>query len=100
MIVLCDYRRWVQAVFRVKGTNCLSNTQIETKVDLHSKDSPKPETEKNTLKELENGLEIDLSEGMAADMFGISPSTDEVTNYFLLIYICVCVCISHCNLFH
>ncbi|KAM7507498.1 hypothetical protein LguiA_017951 [Lonicera macranthoides] len=76
-------RRWVQAVFRIKGTNCLSNTQIETKVNLLSKDSPKPETEHNTLKEPENGLEIDLSEGMAADMFGISPSTDEIIEFNL-----------------
>ncbi|KAK3023178.1 hypothetical protein RJ639_044165 [Escallonia herrerae] len=64
-------RRWVQAVFYSNVVNCLNNRKCEVKLDLVHKES------ENTQKASANGFEIDMSEGVASEMFGVSPSTDE-----------------------
>ncbi|PIN21553.1 putative methyltransferase [Handroanthus impetiginosus] len=64
-------RRWVQAVFRVADTDSMScpttgNELIDSQLDC------------NKAKDDVNGLEIDMSEGMAVEMFGISSSCEEI----------------------
>ncbi|XP_024973341.1 uncharacterized protein LOC112511803 isoform X2 [Cynara cardunculus var. scolymus] len=56
-------RRWVQAAFCLDGGNG----------DIHEKISKKPE----------DGPDIDISEGFAFEMFGISASNDEIMEYKL-----------------
>ncbi|KNA15218.1 hypothetical protein SOVF_100160 [Spinacia oleracea] len=66
-------RRWVQSVFRVSKTengldlnnSALNGESIESEV-------------KETVVEVPLSVEFDMSEDVAAQMFGISPSNDEV----------------------
>ncbi|XP_059644339.1 uncharacterized protein LOC132286091 [Cornus florida] len=67
-------RRWVQAVFRVDGANLLSSTNPAIEADFLSKGSINPEV----VKVPANDFEIDMSEGMAVEMFGFSPSSEEI----------------------
>ncbi|XP_073315487.1 uncharacterized protein [Primulina huaijiensis] len=60
-------RRWVQAVFQ--AAHCI----IESAVSHLQWDNDKP-------KDVENGFEIDLSEGMAVEMFGVPSSSEEVVD--------------------
>ncbi|XP_057799719.1 uncharacterized protein LOC131015361 [Salvia miltiorrhiza] len=61
-------RRWVQAVFRTSETNgvCGGNapSQLQRGCDKREDDI--------------QATEIDMSEGMAVEMFGVSPSIDEI----------------------
>uniref|UniRef100_A0A5B7BJR0 Methyltransferase type 12 domain-containing protein n=1 Tax=Davidia involucrata TaxID=16924 RepID=A0A5B7BJR0_DAVIN len=70
-------RRWVQAVFRLNGANFLSSTKATAEADL-CKQSTKREVKENTSKEPMNDFELDMSEGVAVEMFGVSPSSDEI----------------------
>ncbi|CAK9181448.1 unnamed protein product [Ilex paraguariensis] len=70
-------RRWVQAVFHLDGASCLSSTKTEIKVE-HDKARTNPEILENTSADHASGLDLDISEGLAAEMFGISVSNDEI----------------------
>ncbi|OIW12075.1 hypothetical protein TanjilG_15315 [Lupinus angustifolius] len=67
-------RRWVQAVFRVSdSSNCSSSKEAETN-HLES-DNNDEEIKQNSLNGGLIDSAIDLSEGVAFNMFGISPSS-------------------------
>ncbi|KAA8546213.1 hypothetical protein F0562_003048 [Nyssa sinensis] len=70
-------RRWVQAVFRLNGANLLSITKATVKADV-CKENNKHEVKENTPREPVNDFELDMSEGIAVEMFGISPSNNEI----------------------
>ncbi|KAE9599818.1 putative tRNA(Thr) (cytosine(32)-N(3))-methyltransferase [Lupinus albus] len=67
-------RRWVQAVFRVSDS---SNSSSSREAEINHLDSYKidGEIKQNNLNDGLNDSAIDLSEGVAFDMFGISPSS-------------------------
>ncbi|CAL0322687.1 unnamed protein product [Lupinus luteus] len=67
-------RRWVQAVFRVSDS---SNSSSSKEAMINHLDSDKfdGEIKQNNLNDGLNDSAIDLSEGVAFDMFGISPSS-------------------------
>ncbi|GER35402.1 methyltransferase [Striga asiatica] len=65
-------RRWIQAVFRVVNDNKISFTVYEDEQKDLNRDSAK------TKKDDANGFEIDMSEGMALEMFDISSSREEI----------------------
>ncbi|KAL5783470.1 hypothetical protein ACOSP7_008499 [Xanthoceras sorbifolium] len=70
-------RRWVQAVFRVTdGLNTSSCNEASVKVNLLGQENVKREIAVNALKESVNNFEVDLSESLASEMFGISSSED------------------------
>ncbi|KAL5786393.1 hypothetical protein ACOSQ2_008785 [Xanthoceras sorbifolium] len=70
-------RRWVQAVFRVTdGLNTSSCNKASVKVNLLGQENVKREIAVNALKESVNNFEVDLSESLASEMFGISSSED------------------------
>lgn len=69
-------RRWVQAVFRV-GSG-ISGGKTESKVKFLGKDSDVPEIPKVILEDSANETEVDISEGMALDMFGVSSPKEEI----------------------
>ncbi|KAL8522253.1 hypothetical protein ACS0TY_012405 [Phlomoides rotata] len=64
-------RRWVQAVFQAAETNGLDAT---TENDLVQHLQADRDKKKDDI----NAFEVDMSEGMAVEMFGISPSIEEV----------------------
>lgn len=64
-------RRWVQAVFHLNGVS----KQTEIKLELLAKESSKLD---NNFTDAAIGYEIDMSEGMAVEMFGISNPDDEI----------------------
>lgn len=72
----CGFRRWVQAVFRV-GSG-ISGGKTESKVKFLGKVNDKPEIPKIILEDSANETEVDISEGMALQMFGISSPKEEV----------------------
>lgn len=69
-------RRWVQAVFRV-GSG-ISGGKTESKVKFLGKDNDVPEIPKVILEDSANETEVDISEGMALEMFGISSPKEEI----------------------
>ncbi|EXB57651.1 hypothetical protein L484_002998 [Morus notabilis] len=59
-------RRWIQAVFHISdGINLSANNEAGVQV------------KENMLKDAGENVEVDLSEGFAAEMFGSSPSHDK-----------------------
>ncbi|CAI9093728.1 OLC1v1029280C1 [Oldenlandia corymbosa var. corymbosa] len=62
-------RRWVQAVFRLIAD--------ETATD-EKRDSIRPQVKDITPKSVSNELEVDMSEGMASEIFGTLSSSDEI----------------------
>ncbi|KAL6321178.1 hypothetical protein AAG906_015521 [Vitis piasezkii] len=81
-------RRWLQAVFHFSDGLKSSYTESAIKFDLcqgnvepisSSRNSDQLcRSEENSAKELANDFEVDMSEGMAFEMFGISHSSDEI----------------------
>ncbi|XP_021907622.1 LOW QUALITY PROTEIN: uncharacterized protein LOC110821949 [Carica papaya] len=70
-------RRWVQAVFR--NSDCVkSSSGMETsmKTDQFNQKNVEPEVEKHTSQKPVDNLYFDMSEGLAIEMFGFSPSFD------------------------
>ncbi|KAM6559284.1 hypothetical protein CsatA_028523 [Cannabis sativa] len=58
-------RRWIQAVFHISdGTDQSTNTEAAI------------QGEENVLKRATDNVEVDISDGLAAEMFGDSPSND------------------------
>ncbi|PHU28536.1 hypothetical protein BC332_00629 [Capsicum chinense] len=72
----CSNRRWVQAVFRIgSGT---SGGKTKSKVKFLGKGNDKPEIQKIILEDSANETDVDISEGMALEMFGISSPKEEI----------------------
>ncbi|WCJ42868.1 tRNA N(3)-methylcytidine methyltransferase METTL6 [Euphorbia peplus] len=70
-------RRWIQAVFRFSDiSNSSSCEKTAIKEKLIGEEHRESKFERSTSKETLNGVEVDMSEGLAAEMFGISPSHD------------------------
>ncbi|GKV03643.1 hypothetical protein SLEP1_g15916 [Rubroshorea leprosula] len=66
-------RRWVQAVFRSSdGINTYSCTEAPAKTNLCALENTEPKVNGNTADESMKSFEVDISEGMAVEMFGIS----------------------------
>ncbi|KAF8388787.1 hypothetical protein HHK36_025467 [Tetracentron sinense] len=73
-------RRWIQAVFCFSDGLSSCITESGNKVDLLSQEKNEPKLNNgNTLKEPANDFEVDISESIAIEMFGISPSIDEAS---------------------
>ncbi|KAK7290964.1 hypothetical protein RIF29_05781 [Crotalaria pallida] len=68
-------RRWVQAVFRVSDDSN-SSSGIKAEANLLDSDNIDQEIKRNNLNIGLNESAIDLSEGVAFDMFGVSPSSE------------------------
>lgn len=68
-------RRWVQAVFRVSDSSDSSSSKEAEANDLNS-DKVDKEIKQNNLNGSLNDSAVDLSEGVAVDMFGVLPSSE------------------------
>ncbi|KAG5244117.1 hypothetical protein OIU76_009020 [Salix suchowensis] len=69
-------RRWIQSVFRSSDiSNYSVSKELAIKEDL-SQENVKSDVKESTSRYPSNSFEIDMSEGVAAEMFGISPSID------------------------
>lgn len=65
-------RRWVQAVFHISGNvNYSPCSEAPTKVDLCSRDNVQPKTDAEPVED----FVVDMSEGMAFEIFGV-PTTN------------------------
>ncbi|XP_056166606.1 uncharacterized protein LOC115674535 isoform X1 [Syzygium oleosum] len=70
-------RRWIQAVFCPSDAGDLSSgNHASTEVDLPSQENIESNISLNASKEPGKNIEVDMSEGVAADMFGIPSSVD------------------------
>ncbi|XP_022892751.1 uncharacterized protein LOC111407483 isoform X3 [Olea europaea var. sylvestris] len=76
-------RRWVQAVFKAAHGNCMSGERTGKQVNHMEEDCYKPKVKDITWKDATNRSEIDLSEGMGVDMFGISSSSEEIVDIII-----------------
>lgn len=73
--IVFNFRRWIQAVFHISdGINLSANNEAGVQV------------KENVLKDAGENVEVDLSEGFAAEMFGSSPSHDKEVRFHLLSY--------------
>lgn len=88
-----DFRRWIQAVFCPSDAGDLSSgNHASTEVDLPSQENIESNISLNALKEPVKNIEVDMSEGVAADMFGIPSSVDNEVKVSLIanfVYICI-----------
>ncbi|KAK4274560.1 hypothetical protein QN277_017761 [Acacia crassicarpa] len=66
-------RRWVQAVFRISDN---SNSSYGKEAEPNANCLDSEEVKEDNVKKLVNDSAIDLSEGLAVDMFGVSPSSE------------------------
>ncbi|KAI9118477.1 hypothetical protein K1719_010809 [Acacia pycnantha] len=66
-------RRWVQAVFRISDN---SNSSYGKEAEPNANCLDSEEVKEDDVKRLVNDSAIDLSEGLAVDMFGVSPSSE------------------------
>ncbi|XP_010548485.2 PREDICTED: LOW QUALITY PROTEIN: uncharacterized protein LOC104819893 [Tarenaya hassleriana] len=64
-------RRWVQAVFRCSDIAASAKLQ-------RSEAKMEPVTSEKLMEELDNNGDVDISEGVAIEMFGVSPSNHEM----------------------
>ncbi|EEF46095.1 Actin-binding protein ABP140, putative [Ricinus communis] len=72
-------RRWIQAVFMFSDTsNSSFSKKVEIKEDLLGQDNAESKVKESFLKETLDDVEVDISEGLAAEMFGILPSLDKL----------------------
>lgn len=71
-IISFSSRRWVQAVFRISTVGDSTNVKM---------DNVRPQIKDITRKADTKEIEIDMSEGMAIEMFGITSSSEEVCMY-------------------
>ncbi|XP_021655795.2 uncharacterized protein LOC110646608 isoform X2 [Hevea brasiliensis] len=70
-------RRWIQAVFRFSDmSNSCFSKKAAIKENLLGQENVEPKVKENTSKKTLNSIEVDISEGLAAEMFGILPSLD------------------------
>jgi len=78
------FSRWVQAVFRVSDSSNLSSSQEAEANNLDS-DNVDKEIKQNNLNGGLNDSAVDLSEGVAMDMFGFLPSSEYEVKFSLLL---------------
>lgn len=71
-----DFRRWVQAVFRLHDASSSRCTKPGNEL-VRGRDSM-PELNKSPLEEPVYESDIDIADSVAVEMFGISTSSDEV----------------------
>jgi methyltransferase-like protein 6 len=57
--------------------------EASVKIDFPGEEYIEPKVKGNTLTGLVNNFEVDMSEGVAVDMFGISPSSDNEVKFYL-----------------
>ncbi|XP_062020234.1 uncharacterized protein LOC133736666 [Rosa rugosa] len=70
-------RRWVQAVFCLSdGTNSTTNSEAAIRIDHPGQGKMELDVDNNILKKPVNDSEVDMSDGVAAEMFGLPTSTD------------------------
>lgn len=68
--IFLNFRRWVQAVFRISdGINLSTKTEDSNKV------------KENMLKDAVDNVEVDMSDGFAAEMFGSSASDENEVRF-------------------
>lgn len=77
---MCDFRRWVQAVFCSSSGVNSSSKEASVKVDISNQETVDLGAASIALEESVNNSEVDISEGLAFEMFGISPSEDNEVN--------------------
>ena len=78
----CDFRRWVQAVFRFSDSvNYSPCSEAPTKVDLCCQENVRPKADAEPVKD----FVVDMSEGMAFEMFGVPTTNDNEVNIWILI---------------
>lgn len=65
--------RWIQAVFHLSDGTDYS---VDTEAAIQARE--------NILKETENNTEVDISDGVAAEMFGILPNSDNEVRFHYL----------------
>ena len=88
VFVCHDSRRWIQAVFcHSDDASSSSSMEASVKIDLPGEEYIEPKVRENTLTEVVNNFDVDMSEGVAVDMFGISPSNDNVVKFYLFPFI-------------
>jgi len=81
-------RRWVQATFRRSNGNknpcdSLTPAKLDISEQQHSIQSKSEEQERKEI--IDNNTDIDISDGLAMEMFGASPSSHEVRDFGNLI---------------
>ncbi|KAJ6994647.1 hypothetical protein NC653_017452 [Populus alba x Populus x berolinensis] len=69
-------RRWIQAVFRFSDSSNYSVSKESAIKEALCQENVKSNVKESTSQYPSNNFEIDMSEGVAAEMFGISPSND------------------------
>uniref|UniRef100_A0A2P2LQ21 Uncharacterized protein LOC105122169 n=3 Tax=Rhizophora mucronata TaxID=61149 RepID=A0A2P2LQ21_RHIMU len=62
-------RRWIQASFKISGSS-VSCKEAASKEDLLGEENGQPQLEEDTSKENLDNYGVDISEGMAAELFG------------------------------
>ncbi|KAG9451813.1 hypothetical protein H6P81_004717 [Aristolochia fimbriata] len=71
-------RRWIQAVFSHDNQKSSASPNPKKAMEPYTQGCIGPLMRKADTKETSNGVEIDISEGIAIDMFGLSQSTNEL----------------------
>lgn len=76
-------RRWVQATFRLShGNQNPCDSLTPAKLDKsEQQDSIQSKSEEQERKEIIDNTDIDISDGLAMEMFGASPSSHEVRDF-------------------
>eukprot|EP00258_Populus_trichocarpa_P042347 XP_024458366.1 uncharacterized protein LOC7470683 isoform X2 [Populus trichocarpa] len=69
-------RRWIQAVFRFSDSSNYSVSKESAIKEALCQENVKSNVKESTSQCPSNNFEIDMSEGVASEMFGISPSND------------------------
>lgn len=72
-VSICDLRRWVQAVFSLSEF-AIPEAKLRAGFPGQVKTEPRPKENHSDMPV--NDFELDFSEGVAIDMFGIPPSQD------------------------
>ncbi|KAL9274117.1 tRNA N(3)-methylcytidine methyltransferase METTL6-like protein [Drosera capensis] len=75
-------RRWIQAVFRMSHENgsCKELSSDESLLKEDNSNEVKDNDSREIVDEVGDDIEIDMSEGMANDMFGLSLYNDEIVD--------------------
>jgi hypothetical protein len=88
-----DFRRWIQAVFRFSDSSNYSVSKESAIKEALCQENVKSNVKESTSQYPSNNFEIDMSEGVAAEMFGISPSNDnEVCSTYFLLFLVLSNC--------
>lgn len=76
LTVVCDFRIWVQAVFRLSDSRSAAGKDASDDMELCHQENTGSNISEKTMKLPLEDTEIDMSEGIANTMFAVSPSTD------------------------